>query len=164
MPLPDTVGRDAVPTLPRWPFHGRNLTQLGSLDFLGKARNLMAVLVVRSRFFSCLALLLWATVGLLADGHCACEDEVAACEHAGQVCAQPDDCSDCLAPADVQALEMAPLAVLPSAPLVIGVDRLSVPLTFVGCLVASPAPESLGPDRSTYRPPALRAGTMSLRL
>ena len=124
----------------------------------------MAVLVVRSRFFSCLALLLWATVGLLADGHCACEDEVAACEHAGQVCAQPDDCSDCLAPADVQALEMAPLAVLPSAPLVIGVDRLSVPLTFVGCLVASPAPESLGPDRSNYRPPALGAGTMSLRL
>jgi len=124
----------------------------------------MAVLVVRSRFFSCLALLLWATVGLLADGHCACEDEVAACEHAGQVCAQPDDCSDCLVPADLQDLEMAPLAVLPSAPLLIGVDWLSEPLAFVGCRVATPAPESFGPDRSTYRPPALRAGTMSLRI
>jgi hypothetical protein len=124
----------------------------------------MAVLVVRSRFFSCLALLVWATVGLLADGHCACEDELAACEHAGQACAQPDDCSDCLAPADVPDLEVVPLAVLPSAPLVIGVDRLSEPLTFVGCCVASSVTESLGADRSTYRPPALRAGTMSLRL
>jgi hypothetical protein len=108
--------------------------------------------------------LLWATVGLLADGHCACEDEVAACEHAGQACAQPDDCSDCLVPVDVQDLEMVPLAVLPSAPLLIGVDWLSVPLTFVSYCVASSPTESLGPDRSTYRPPALRAGTMSLRL
>ena len=54
----------------------------GSLDFARAARNLKAVAVARSRFFACLAFLLWATVGVVAVEHCHCDEVTADCEHA----------------------------------------------------------------------------------
>jgi hypothetical protein len=56
---------------------------LGPLDFAQVARKLTSVAAARSRLFACLAFLLWATVGVLAVEHCACEDVSSACEHAG---------------------------------------------------------------------------------
>ena len=95
-----------------------------SLDFAQVVRNMSGVPAARSRLFACLALLLLATVGVLAADHCACDDVSADCEHAGQACAQPDDCSDCLVPSDPAALADAMVALLPPANVLVGAPLL----------------------------------------
>ena len=123
-----------------------------------------AVAAARSRLFACLAFLLWATVGVLAVEHCHCDDVTADCEHAGQACAQPDDCSDCLVPSDPAALADAMVALLPPANVLVGAPLL-VPVFAYGerCAVETARPIFI--SRSfACRPPALRAGTMCLRV
>ena len=124
----------------------------------------MSVASARSRFFACLAFLLWAMVGVLAVEHCACDDVSSACEHAGQACTQPDDCSDCLVPSAPAALADEPMGLLPLANVSLGVPSL-VPL-FV--YVERQALVTVSPvfsfSRSASRPPALRAGTLCLRI
>ena len=123
-----------------------------------------AVAAARSRLFACLALLLLATVGVLAADHCACDDVSADCEHAGQACAQPDDCSDCLVPSAPAALVDATVALLPSANVLVGTP-LMVPVFAYGerCAVETDRPIFI--SRSfACRSPALRAGTMCLRV
>ena len=123
-----------------------------------------AVAAARSRLFACLAFLLWATVGVLAVEHCHCDDVTADCEHAGQACAQPDDCSDCLVPSDPAALAVAMVALLPPANGLVGAPLLA-PVFAYGerCAV-----ESLRPIFKFHsfvcRSPAFRAGTMCLRV
>ena len=118
----------------------------------------------RSRLFACLALLLLATVGVFAVEHCACDDVSADCEHAGQACAQPDDCSDCLAPSDPAALADAPASMLPPANVLLAVVLLA-PIFAYGerCAVETARPIFISRS-SACRPPALRAGTMCLRI
>ena len=103
-------------------------------------------------------------MSVLAHEHCPCEDVASACEHAGETCAEPDDCSDCLVPdLGVALVEAQLVSLLP----VKGVDclvRVSAPLAFVERLANVPAALSFSVALSAYRPPALRAGTMSLRL
>ena len=142
----------------------RALSVLGSLDISDKALNLNPVFFAPTRFFACLAFLLLASVGVLAHEHCPCEDSASACEHTGQACAEPDDCSDCLVPDLGVALVEAPMVSLLPFKGVTCLGRASAPLAFVGRLVAVPDPLSLSSALSAYRPPALRAGTMSLRL
>jgi hypothetical protein len=136
----------------------------GLLDFAQVALNLRGVPAARSRLFACLAFLLWATVGVLAVEHCHCDDVTADCEHAGQACAQPDDCSDCLVPSDPAALADAMVALLPPANVLVGAPLL-VPVFAYGerCAVETARPIFI--SRSfACRPPALRAGTMCLRV
>ena len=137
---------------------------LASLDFGQAARNLKAVALARSRFFACLALFLLATVGVFAVEHCACDDVSADCEHAGEVCAQPDDCSDCLVPSGPAALTDAPAALLPPANVLVAVVLLA-PIFAYGerCAVETARPIFISRS-SACRPPALRAGTMCLRI
>lgn len=118
----------------------------------------------RSRFFACLAFLLLASVSVLAHDHCSCEDVASVCEHAGETCAEPDDCSDCLVPNHGFALVEAPLVSLLPVKGVACLVRASAPFAFVGRLAAVPDPSFLSSALSAYRPPALRAGTISLRL
>lgn len=123
-----------------------------------------SVALARSRFLACLAFLLWATVGAMAVEHCDCDDVTADCEHAGEACAQPDDCSDCLVPSSPVALADEPLGLLPVtnvslgapllAPLFACVERPA--LVTVRPIFSYPSPPS--------RPPALSAGTMCLRI
>jgi hypothetical protein len=122
------------------------------------------VVAVRSRFFACLAFFLLATVGVVAVEHCACDDVTADCEHAGEVCAQPDDCSDCLVPSDPAALVDAPVALLPPANVLVA-EALRVPVFAYGerCAVESVRPNFISVP-FTCRPPALSAGTMCLRI
>ena len=137
---------------------------LASLDFGQAARNLKAVALARSRLFACLALLLLATAGVFAVEHCHCDDVTADCEHAGEACAQPDDCSDCLVPSDPAALADAMVALLPPANVLVGAPLL-VPVFAYGerCAVETARPIFI--SRSfACRPPALRAGTMCLRV
>jgi len=128
------------------------------------ARNLTSVAIARYRLFACFAFLLWATVGVLAVEHCACDDVSSACEHAGEACAQPDDCSDCLVPASPVALVDEPSALLPSAKVSLGAPFLAPIFAYV----ERPALETVHPifssSRPACRPPALSAGTMCLRI
>lgn len=142
----------------------RALSVLGSLDISDKARNLNPVFFAPTRFFACLAFLLLASVGVLAHEHCPCEDAASACEHTGQACAEPDDCSDCLVPDLGVALVEAPLVSLLPFKGVTCLGRASAPLAFVERLADVPDALSFSVALSAYRPPALRAGTMSLRL
>ena len=123
-----------------------------------------SVAFARSRLFACLAFFLWSTVGVLAVEHCACKDVSSACEHAGEACVQPDDCSDCLVPASPSALADEPVALLPSANIWLSAPLL-VPL--FAC-VERPALATIRPifrsSCSACRPPALSAGTMCLRI
>jgi hypothetical protein len=123
-----------------------------------------AVLAARYSLFACLALLLWATVGVLAADNCACDDVSADCEHAGQACAQPDDCSDCLVPSNSVALADSPEVLLPLANVLV-----SAPLLTPVFAYGEQSPVET--DRPIFialsfacRPPALRAGTMCLRV
>ena len=82
----------------------------------------------------------------------------------GQACAQPDDCSDCLAPSDPAALVDTTVALLPPANVLVGAPLL-VPVFAYGerCAVETDRPIFI--SRSfACRPPALRAGTMCLRV
>jgi hypothetical protein len=137
---------------------------LASLDFGLAARNLIGVVAARSRLFACLALFLLATVGVFAVEHCACDDVSADCEHAGEVCAQPDDCSDCLVPSGLAALADSPAALIPPANVLVGAPLL-VPVFAYGEQCAAETARPVFISRSfACRPPALRAGTMCLRV
>jgi hypothetical protein len=136
----------------------------GSLDFAQAARNLKAVAVARSRFFACLAFLLLATVGVVAVEHCHCDEVTADCEHAGEVCAQPADCSDCLVPTAPSALADEPVGLLPSANVLSEVCLVPVLVAYVERgTVELPEPTFSSPSLPS-RPPALSAGTMCLRI
>ena len=137
---------------------------LVSLDFGLAARTLNVVVAARSRLFACLALLLLATVGVFAVEHCACDDVSADCEHAGEVCAQPDDCSDCLVPSGLAALADSTAALLPPANAMVAAPLL-VPVFAYGeaCPVERVRPVFIARSFAC-RPPALRAGTMCLRV
>lgn len=135
-----------------------------SLDFGQTARNLEGVAAARSRLFTCLALLLLATVGVIAVEHCHCDDVTADCEHAGEACAQADDCSDCLVPSDPAAYIDATEALLPSANALVAAPLL-VPVFAYGEVCAAESVRPVFISRSSaFRPPALRAGTMCLRV
>jgi len=135
-----------------------------SLDFGLAARTLNVVVAAQSRLFACLALLLFATVGVFAVEHCACDDVSADCEHAGEVCAQPDDCSDCLVPSGLAALADSPAALIPPANVLVGAPLL-VPVFAYGEQCAAETARPVFISRSfACRPPALRAGTMCLRV
>ena len=137
---------------------------LSSLDFGLAARTLNVVVAAQSRLFACLALLLFATVGVFAVEHCACDDVSADCEHAGEVCAQPDDCSDCLVPSGLAALADSPAALIPPANVLVGAP-LVVPVFAYGEQCAAETARPVFISRSfACRPPALRAGTMCLRV
>ena len=135
-----------------------------SLDFAQVVRNMSGVPAARSRLFACLAFLLWATVGVLAVEHCHCDDVTADCEHAGEACAQPDDCSDCLVPSGPAALTDATVALLPPANVLVAVVLLA-PIFAYGerCAVETARPIFIARSFAC-RPPALRAGTMCLRV
>ena len=137
---------------------------LGSLDFAQAALKLKAVAAARSRFFACFALLLWATVGALAIEHCACDEATADCEHAGQACAQPDDCSDCLVPSAPVALDDSPIALLPPAKVLSEVCLVPVLIAYVDRGAVELAEPTFSSPSLPSRPPALRAGTMCLRI
>lgn len=142
-----------------------NVTEIhGSLDFVPLPRNLMPVVAARSRFFACLAFLLWATVGVLAVERCACEDVASDCEHAGQACARPDDCSDCLVPSAPAALADDPAALLPSSDALSGVLLTGSSFVYVGRRALATTPTFFKPTLSLQRPPAFRAGTLCLRV
>lgn len=136
----------------------------GSLDFAQAARNLKAVVVARSRLFACLAFLLWATVGVVAVEHCHCDEVTADCEHAGEACVQPDDCSDCLGPSAPSALPDEPVCLLPSVKLLSEVCLVPVLVAYVERgTVELPDPTFSSPSLPS-RPSAFRAGTMCLRI
>lgn len=122
------------------------------------------MVLARSRLFACLALLLLATVGVFAVEHCHCDDVTSDCEHAGEACAQPDDCSDCLVPFDPDALADEQATLLPSANVSLGSPILARAFAYV----ERRADETLRPffisGLFTSGPPALRVGTMSLRV
>jgi hypothetical protein len=109
-------------------------------------------------------LLLLATVGVIAVEHCHCDDVTADCEHAGEVCAQTDDCSDCLVPSDPAAHIDATAALIPPANVLVGAPLL-VPVFAYGEQCAAETARPVFISRSfACRPPALRAGTMCLRV
>ena len=135
-----------------------------SLDFAQVVRNMSGVPAARSRLFACLAFLLWATVGVLAVEHCHCDDVTADCEHAGEACAQPDDCSDCLAPSDPAALADVPASMLPSAGISVGAPLLAPVFAYGERYAVETARPIFISRSSACRPPALRAGTMCLRV
>ncbi len=96
--------------------------------------------------------------------HCACDQVSTDCEHAGEICARPDDCSDCLVPCDSAALADAPVALPPPANVLVGVPLL-VPILAHGerCAIETNRPIFI--SRSfTFRPPTFRAGTMCMRV
>ena len=137
---------------------------LASLDFGQAARNLKAVALARSRLFACLALLLLATVGVFAVEHCHCDDVTADCEHAGEACAQPDDCSDCLVPSAPVVLGDSPVALLPSANVLSEVCLVPVLFSYVTRGAVELAEPTFSSPSRPSRPSAFRAGTMCLRI
>jgi hypothetical protein len=122
------------------------------------------VAAARSRLFACLAFLLWATVGVLAVEHCDCDDVSSACEHAGEACAQPDDCSDCLVPSSPVALADEPVALLPSVKIWLGATLLASLFAYVDRPALATVRPIFSSIPSACRPPALSAGTMCLRI
>lgn len=135
-----------------------------SLDEVQVSRNLKAVATARSRLFACLALLLLAMVGVLAVDHCHCDDVTADCEHAGAVCSQTDDCPDCLVPTDPAPLFDAAVALPPAANALVGAPLLVPVFAYAERSAAGTVRAIFIPRSSACRPPALRAGTMSLRV
>ncbi len=136
-----------------------------SLDFFGPGTTFTEVKAVRSNLFAVLAVLLWATAGALAADHCACDAETAACEHAGKPCAQPDDCTDCFKPAAAIVFTEESVALAPQLKAQAFVPYLSggIPVICARIFVQLAFFQATVP---TYldRPPAFRAGTMSLRI
>jgi len=137
---------------------------LGSLDFGRAARNMKAVALARSRLFACLAFLLWATVGVVAVEHCHCDDVTADCEHAGETCAQTDDCSDCLVPSAPMVLGDSPVALLPSANVLSEICLVPVLIAYVDRGAIELAEPTFSSPSLPSRPSAFRAGTMCLRI
>ena len=122
------------------------------------------MVAARSRFFACLAFLLLATVGIVAVEHCHCDEVTADCEHAGEVCAQPDDCSDCLVPSAPVALDDAAVALLPSANVLSEVCLVPVLVAYVERGTVELAEPIFSSPSLPSRPSAFRAGTMCLRI
>ena len=118
----------------------------------------------RSRFFACLAFLLLASVSVLAHDHCPCEDVASACEHAGQACTRPDDCSDCLVPSSPVALADEPVGLLPLANVSLGAPSLVPLFAYVERQALVTVHPIFSSSRPASRPPALRAGTQCLRI
>ena len=137
---------------------------LGSLDFGQATGNLKAVVLARSRLFACLALLLLATVGVFAVEHCHCDDVTADCEHAGEACAQPDDCSDCLVPSAPVVLGDSPVALLPSANVLSEICLVPVLIAYVDRGAIELAEPTFSSPSLPSCPSAFRAGTMCLRI
>ena len=136
----------------------------GLLDFAQVALNLRGVPAARSRLFAFLALLLLATVGVFAVEHCACDDVTADCEHAGEACAQPDDCSDCLVPSAPVVLGDSPVALLPSTNILSEVCLVPVLIAYVDRGAVELAEPTFSSPSRPSRPSAFRAGTMCLRI
>ena len=122
------------------------------------------MVAARSRFFACLAFFLLATVGVVAVEHCHCDEVTADCEHAGEVCAQPDDCSDCLVPSAPVALDDAAVALLPSANVLSEVCLVPVLVAYVERGTVELAEPIFSSPSLPSRPSAFRAGTMCLRI
>lgn len=122
------------------------------------------MVLARSRLFACLALLLLATVGVFAVEHCHCDDVSADCEHAGEACAQPDDCSDCLVPSAPVALGDSPLALLPPANVLSKVCLAPLLVAYVERDAVKLAEPIFSSPSLPSRPSAFRAGTMCLRI
>jgi len=123
-----------------------------------------AVAAARSRLFACLVLLMLATVGVFAVEHCHCDDVTADCEHAGQACAQPDDCTDCSVPSVPVALGDSPLALLPPANVLSEVCLVPVLVAYLERGAVELAEHIFSSPSLPSRPPAFRAGTMCLRI
>jgi len=123
-----------------------------------------AVVAASSRFFACLAFFLLATVGVVAVEHCHCDDVTADCEHAGEVCAQPDDCSDCLVPSAPAALADEPVGLLPSVKLLSEVCLVPVLVAYVERGTVELAEPTFSSPSLPSRPSAFRAGTLCLRI
>lgn len=140
---------------------------LGSspLDFPWCGVTLPKVSAVRSRWFAFLAVFLWATAGALATDRCACDDVASSCEHAGKACAQDDCCSDCFKPAASAVIAEDVVALAPQAkpqvflPAYAG-GSAGVRLRSYDAVIRFEKTALFVP----LRPPALRAGTMCLRL
>jgi hypothetical protein len=122
------------------------------------------VAIARSRFFACLALLLLATVGVVAVKHCHCDEVTADCEHAGEACAQPDDCSDCHVSVTPVALEDSAVALFPPAKVLSELCLVPVLVAYVERGAVELAEPSFISLSLPSRPPAFRAGTMCLRI
>lgn len=122
------------------------------------------MVAVRSRFFACLAFFLLATVGVVAVEHCHCDDVTADCEHAGEVCAQPDDCSDCLVPSAPAALADEPVGLLPSVKLLSEVCLVPVLIAYLDRGTVELAEPTFSSPSLPSRPSVFRAGTMCLRI
>ena len=104
---PENVHKDGILATSTLPAHAKILEQVPA------ARALCRRIAERLDY-----------VGVFAVEHCACDDVSADCEHAGQACAQPDDCSDCLVPSDPAALVDATVALLPPANVLVGAPLL----------------------------------------
>ncbi len=122
------------------------------------------MVAARSRFFACLAFLLLATVGVVAVEHCHCDEVTADCEHAGEVCVQPDDCSDCLVPSAPAALADEPVGLLLSVKLLSEVCLVPVLVAYVERGTVELAEPTFSSPSLPSRPSAFRAGTMCLRI
>lgn len=121
------------------------------------------VSLFRANWVAFLATFLWASVGAFAGDRCVCDDLMASCEHAGTACAQEDDCSDCFKSAPLLADEVVGL-VPPANPQVFlppyaGMSQ-GVRLFSPDALICFEMTGSFRP----LRPPALRVGTMCLRV
>jgi len=101
---------------------------------------------------------------VLAVEHCSCEEVTADCEHAGEACALPDDCSDCLVPSAPVALDDSPVALLPPANVLSEVGVVLVFLSYVTRSAVELAEPLFSSPSLPSRPPAFRAGTMCLRI
>ena len=119
----------------------------------------------RSKWFAVFAVLFLTTVGALASNHCHCDEASVACEHAGEVCTTPDDCSDCLLPSS--AVAAVPVALLPNP-----VAKAPLGLMPPACLVLYFRLGHPSPSAKNFRPSpirlvasvALRPGALSLRV
>ena len=121
------------------------------------------MVVSRSKFSAYLAFFLLAMVASLTVEHCACDHVLTDCEHAGEVCSQPIDCSDCL-------IDSVPVALgttatfLPSAKSVSTVCIVPTLIDYVGRFASDSTEPTFSLSYFACRPPALRAGTMCLRI
>ncbi|MBJ7494379.1 MAG: hypothetical protein JHC77_05040 [Opitutales bacterium] len=121
------------------------------------------VVVSRSRFFAYLAFFLLAMVAGLTAEHCACDQVSTDCEHAGEVCSQPIDCSDCLIDSTPVALGTT-ATFLPPAKSVSTVCIVPTLIAYVGRFASDPTEPTFCLSFFACRPPALRTGTMCLRI
>lgn len=122
------------------------------------------MVVTRIKFLAFLSLLLLVSVGVRANEHCHCVEVSVECEHAGELCTNLKDCTDCCDSLCLSAHEDGPINLV--SPLQVVVSVCDAP-NHPACVVRSVLESSLVPQIYLVcdsRPPALRAGTMSLRV